>query len=92
MTLNDLLDHDADRVVSNGTKTELAVLEAMAVAARDLNPGATAALVDWGGSEIARLRAFGIVHGMLLRELPSAAQAQLLAQLLDPSHGMVLAA
>ena len=92
MTLNEFLDRAADRIVSSGTKTESAVLEAMAAAARDLNPGATAALVDWGGSEVARLRAFGIVHGILLRELPSTVQAQLLAQLLDPSHGMVLAA
>ena len=38
---------------------------------RGLCPGAAAALVDWAGPEIVRLRAFGIVHGALLRELTS---------------------
>lgn len=92
MNLNEFLDRTADRIAGSGTETEPRALEAMAAAARNLNPGAAAALVDWDGSEIARLRAFGIVHGTLLRELPSTAQAELLAQLLNPSHGMVLAA
>lgn len=92
MNLNQFLDRTADRVASNGTEKEMPVLAAMADAVRDLNPGAAAALVDWGGPEVARLRAFGIVHGILLRELPSAVQAQLLAELLNPSHAMVLAA
>lgn len=92
MTLNEFLDRTADHIVSSGTQAESLALATMAVAARDLNPGAAAALVDWGGSEVARLRAFGIVHGVLVRELPSPAQEQLLAQLRDPSHGMVLAA
>lgn len=92
MNLNEFLDRTADHIVSSGTAIESPVLMTMAAAARDLSPGAAAALVDWGGSEVARLRAFGIVHGVLLRELPSTRQEQLLAQLLDPSHGMVLAA
>lgn len=92
MTLNEFLDRTADHIVSSGTRAESPALATMAAAARDLNPGAAAALVDWNGSEVARLRAFGIVHGVLLRELPSTVQEQVLAQLLDPTHGIVLAA
>lgn len=92
MNLNEFLDRTADRVASNGTVSESQALVQMADAVRGLNPGAAAALADWGGPEVARLRAYGIVHGILLRELPSTAQAQLLAQLLNPSHAMVLAA
>jgi hypothetical protein len=51
------------------------ILEALAAAARTLCPGAAAALVDWEGPEIARLRAFGIVHGALLRDLVSVSSA-----------------
>ncbi len=47
--------------------TESRILEAMSAAAGEVCPGAAAALVDWSGSEIARLRAFGVVHGVVLR-------------------------
>lgn len=92
MELNELLNRTANHIVADGTQFESLALEAMASAARDLNPGAAAALVDWNGSEIARLRAFGIVHGVLLRELPAAAQTQLLTHLLSTSSGLGLAA
>ena len=61
-----LLDGIAERIVDHGTLTEAPVLEAMAAVAREVCPGAAAALVDWNGSETARLRAFGIVHGVVL--------------------------
>lgn len=81
MELNEQLNRIAERIVADGTQSESRALEAMADAAAGLNPGAAAALADWNGSEIARLRAFGIVHGVLMRELPSTAQAQLLTRL-----------
>ena len=91
MELNELLNRTADHIVADGTQTESLTLQAMASAAVDLNQGAAAALVDWNGSEIARLRAFGIVHGVLLRELPDSAQAELLTHLLDTSSAVILA-
>lgn len=91
MELNELLNRTAGHIVADGTRTESLTLQAMASAAGNLNPGAAAALVDWDGSEIARLRAFGIVHGVLLRELPYHAQAQLLTYLLGPSSPLELA-
>lgn len=90
MELNELLSGTADRIVANGTQVETSTLQLMASEAQDLNPGAAAALVDWDGSEIARLRAFGIVHGVLLRELPAVAQAELLTHLLGTSSAIVL--
>lgn len=90
MELNEILNRTADRIVSDGTHAESRTLQAMESAARDLSPGAAAALVDWNGSEIARLRAFGIVHGVLLQDLSANAQAELLTQLLGTS-ALVLA-
>ena len=87
MELNEILNRTADRIVAGGTLTESRILNAMASAAGELNPGAAAALVDWNGPEVARLRAFGILHGVLLRELPANARSQLAAELL---HGYAL--
>ena len=87
MELTEVLDRTADRIVANGTWEEAWTLHAMEAAARDLCPGAAAALIDWGGAEIARLRAFGIVHGVLLRELSTTTQTELARQLVgDVSH------
>lgn len=81
MNLSNILNRTADRIVTDGTAIESRTLEALAAATRDLCPGAAAALVDWNGSEIARLRAFGIVHGVVLGELPAGARTHLMAQL-----------
>lgn len=89
--LNAVITFTAGRIVAEGTQSERRTLELMASAARPCAPGAAAALNDWDGSEIARLRAFGIVHGALLRELTANAQGELLAQL-SPSSALVLAA
>jgi hypothetical protein len=87
MQLSQYLDRTVERILVDGTRAESRTLVAMAVAGRELRPGATAALIDWEGSEIARLRAFGIVHGVLVRDLPTSAQALLLSQLLaHPAH------
>ena len=84
LELIDILDRTAHRIVDAGTRTKSRTLQAMAAATRDVRPGAAAALVDWDGSEIARLRAFGIVHGVVLRHLPADAQQHLLHQLVGP--------
>lgn len=83
--LTQILDRTAHRIADDGTSTRSRVLEAMAAATRDLCPGAAAALVDWDGSEIARLRAFGIVHGVVLRDLPADTQQHLLKRLVRSS-------
>lgn len=85
MELMEILSRTADRIVVDGTRAEAHTLHTMEAAARDLCPGAAAALVDWNGSEIARLRAFGIVHGVLLRDLSPDAQELILAGLLGRS-------
>ena len=83
--LMETLDRTAFCIVDEGTRTRSRTLQAMAAATRDLCPGAAAALVDWDGSEIARLRAFGIVHGVVLRDLPANTQKRLLRQLVRAS-------
>lgn len=82
MELNELLDTTADRIVAYGTRTESWTLEAMASATRGRCPGAAAALVDWGATEIFRLRAFGIVHGVVLHELTSRERHDLRTEIL----------
>ncbi|HUF32898.1 MAG TPA: hypothetical protein VMN58_06780 [Acidimicrobiales bacterium] len=67
MSLEQLLARTAQKIATQRTESESMVLEEFAIAARHLCPGAAAALVDWTGTEIARLRAFGIVHCALLR-------------------------
>ena len=64
-----MLEHVAARIAEHGTVSEAPVLTAMAALAERLSPGAAAALVDWGGAEVARLRAFGVVHGVVLAVL-----------------------
>lgn len=91
MELNEILIRTADRIVAKGTRSDSRLLQVMASAAGDLNPGAAAALIDWNGSEVARLRAFGILHGVLLRELPMNAQIHLAADLLN-GYALELAA
>ena len=76
-----LLGDLADRIVELGTRDDAPALEALARAAGEASPGSAAALVDWEGSEIARLRAFGIVHGVVLRDLSPVQQSALLGGL-----------
>ena len=59
-----------ERVAEDGTLAEVRALHAVAAAARDQSPGAAQALLDWEGAEVARLRAFGIVAGTVLRLNP----------------------
>lgn len=67
MSLEHVLESTAHKIALHGTQGESVIIEELAVAAHASCPGAAAALDDWNGPEIARLRAFGIVHGLLLR-------------------------
>ncbi len=60
----------ADKIIEEGTRTHTAVLEAMASLARSSAPGASAALVDWDGAEVVRLRAFDHVVRAILGDRP----------------------
>lgn len=89
--LETILQRTAEEIVEHGTESQAATLCAMAAAARALSCGAAAALVDWRGSEIARLRAFGIVHGVVERSLAPGERELLLERItcdnLDDSSG-----
>lgn len=78
--LDELLDHVAHAVAEAGTATELAFLERLSAAAAEVSPGAAAALVDWDGAEVARLRAYGVLHARV-SALGPAPQAALLDEL-----------
>src|SRR4051812_20544910 len=81
MELENFLDRMAQSIVDHGTHAQRWALEAMAAVTRDTCPGAAAALVDWNGSEIARLRAFGIVHGVVLTILAPRERSWLLEEI-----------
>ena len=67
--LDRLLGQVARRIAEEGTAVERDALHAVAGATRWVAPGAAAALVDWWGTETARLRAYGVLHGVVLRAL-----------------------
>ncbi|WP_296665833.1 hypothetical protein [Demequina sp.] len=57
--------HLGDRLAQDGTLAHRAELEELAEIAQAFAPGAAAALVDWSGTEIARLRAYAIVSSVI---------------------------
>ncbi len=73
------LDRLGGALSAHGTITECHALEVMASVLRASNPGTASALVDWSGAEVARLRAFGAAHGMLLARLDDDGRADLVA-------------
>ena len=79
--LSRLLGELAERIAEEGTQAERPALQAVAYATRSLSPGAAAALVDWWGSETARLRAYGLLHGVVLRALDRDDQSWLVDRL-----------
>jgi hypothetical protein len=79
--LTDLLGRLADRIVEHGTVSERVALHSVADASRWTAPGAAAALVDWDCAEVLRLRAFGVLHGVVMGVLGPEDQAWLLDQL-----------
>ncbi|MET1058783.1 MAG: hypothetical protein ABWX84_04270 [Nocardioides sp.] len=72
----------AERIVEHGTASEARLLRHLSGAVRSVTPGAAAALVDWNGAEVARQRAFGVVHGVVLADLDLQAQTALLDEIL----------
>jgi hypothetical protein len=79
--LESILDRTAQQVAESGTAEVGMILRLLSETTRHLAPGAAAALVDRDGSEVARQRAFGIVHGVVLRELDADGRTRLLDQL-----------
>ena len=80
--LDDLLAAVAERIVEHGTASEARVLEHVAAAVRGVSPGASAALVDRDGSEVARQRAVGVAQGVVIGHLDQRARAALLDEIL----------
>jgi hypothetical protein len=73
-----ILDVAAHRVSELGTASEHALLQALSDVVAPTTPGAAAALVDARGTEISRLRAFGLVHAHVIEELGPRQHAHLL--------------
>ena len=57
----------AERLVALGTEVETHRLIEIARVIRSAAPGTAAALVDWDGSEVSRLRAFAAASCVVLR-------------------------
>lgn len=75
--LRDSLDHLAHALAEGDTASHRAVLDTLAMAIRDIAPGIADALIDSGGSEVMRLRAFGLAHGVVLHDLDDVARTRL---------------
>jgi hypothetical protein len=73
-----LLDDVARRIAEFGTLAERRLLQAMSEVSVHRSPGAAEALVDWGATEISRLRAYGMVHAVVIEELGPVEHAWLL--------------
>jgi hypothetical protein len=84
--LDALLEGVAERIVLNGATTEASALQAVADAARWAAPGAAAALVDWEATEILRLRAFGVLHSVVVEVLGDEDRWWLLDRLRNGDH------
>ncbi len=67
--LTTVLDDLAHSIADNGIAGHLGEIEYLAAEARDEAPSAAAVLVDPNAAEIVRQRAFGIVHGVLVRQV-----------------------
>ncbi len=79
--LDGLLVRIAERIAEHGTASEREACDALADATRWTAPGAAAALADQEGAEVARLRAFGVLHGVAMGLLTPPDQAWLLDRL-----------
>ena len=78
------LDELAELIAESGTAGERHRLDAVAEATRHASPGAAAALTDPAVTETLRLRAYGVLHGVALRELDEESRAALLVRLRLP--------
>ncbi len=75
------LSRAAQRIDIDGTLGSRPLLEALSGALWEVRPGVAAALVDRNGTEIARQRAFGMAHGLVVEALDPIDQRSLLAQI-----------
>ena len=73
-----ILEAAAHRVSELGMTSEHTLLQALSIVTAPTAPGAAAALVDDTGTEISRLRAFGLVHAHVIEELGPREHAHLL--------------
>ena len=73
-----MLDRAAHRIAEQGTGAERRLLKAMSQVAARTAPGVAAALIDPGGTEISRQRAFGLMHAHLVEALGPRERAWLL--------------
>src|SRR5262245_63141928 len=78
-----LLEAAARRIAHEGTSAARGLLEAMSKVAEQTAPGTAAALLDRDGTEISRLRAFGLLHSHILNALGPREHAWLLDLLGD---------
>ncbi|WP_062288658.1 hypothetical protein [Demequina phytophila] len=59
-------------LVEEGTVARRQELEQIAEAVRQQAPGTAAALVDWSGTEISRLRAWAVARSILVERVSAA--------------------
>ncbi|WP_062464426.1 hypothetical protein [Demequina soli] len=67
------------RLVEEGTAAHKEELERVSSAVSSLAPGAAAALVDWAGTEVSRLRAWAVARSALLEHLADLHASELAA-------------
>lgn len=79
MTVEINHDHLGYRLAQEGTRAYRVAVAALAEAVRDVAPGTAAALVDWDGTEAARLRAYAVARNVL-REQLAEREAQIRAE------------
>lgn len=91
MDTQSTFDRITRNIVEHTTRAELPAFEVLARNARKIRPGAAAALVDWNGAEVVRLRAFGVVV-TALREHLSPDELQNLCRGLEPGATIASAA
>ena len=81
LSLHTELSRAAQGIDVDGTHGCGPLLEALSCALREVSPGVAAALVDRNGTEIARQRAFGMAHSLVVEVLDPIDQDSLLAQI-----------
>ncbi len=75
----------AHGVADDGTLAHRGAIEALADTIRDAQPAVAIALTDWDGTEVARLRAFGLAHRTMRFELEEDAR-EAFVQLVRPAR------
>ena len=90
MTVQIHHDHLAHRLIADGTRAHRGALAVLSLAVHEIAPGASAALVDWEGSEVARLRAYAVAREAL--RTAAAARLDQIRLHADEHFGYVLTA